>query len=153
MMNTCKILDGYALNNTDGYTVYSDWQDVHSSPFVSISAVFSVSAPNGTLSYQCSNDQSSDEVSRGTYGSSQFVPFTSAGYKNYPVSAGSPQGTPLDANTLSTFTVAVTTLSTNTMASSNVSYRWIRLVWTPIADTNTTIDAWMHRKAQIGRVN
>ena len=156
MMFTCKLLDGYALNTSDGYAVYSDWQDIHSSPFYSISTVFSGSAPNGVLSYQCSNGQSSDEVPRGTYGSSVFVPFTNGqggpAYKNYPVSAGSPQGTPLDANTITPFTTTVTTLGVNTVATADAAYRWVRVVWTPVSDTNTTIDVWFHRKSQIGKV-
>lgn len=154
-MLTCKLLDGYALNSGDGYTVYTDWQDVHSSPFFSISVVFSGSNPDGYVSLQCSNDQSSDEVPRGTLGSLAYAPVAQGvglGTKNYPVRAGSPQGTPPDANTVSGSNTLVTTTSVVTYNTQVCGYRWVRVVWSPVVDTNTTIDVWMHRKSQIARV-
>src|ERR1700722_5264843 len=151
-MFTCKLLDGYVLSNADGYSVNSNWIDIHSSPFYSISVAFSAGTALGTLSLQCSNDQSSDEVARGTIGSAAYVPpgVGQAGNGSYPVSAGSPQGTPLDATSIPTATASSPFTSPITFTTSEASYRWVRLVYTSSTNENVTIDAWMHRKAQIG---
>jgi len=163
-MFTCKILDGYVLNTADGYSCQSNWIDIHSSPFFSISVAI-VGTPTGGLTLQQSNDFNSAEVERGLVGSAAFVA-PAAGVANdpYPVTAGFPQGTPTDettvtlsgqvivggAGTVSGNSVTVSAAGVTSFTCANAGFRWVRLVYTETSNAVVTIDAWMHRKSQIG---
>ena len=163
-MFTCKILDGYVLNTADGYSANSPWIDLHSSPFFSISVAIT-GTPTGGLTLQQSNDQNSAEAPRGLVGSAAFVaPALGVANDPYPVTAGSPYGTPTDgttvvlsgqvivggAGTVSTNSVTVSAAGVTNFTCSTFAARWVRLVYTETSNAVITLDAWMHRKSQIG---
>lgn len=57
MYNSFKLVDGYALDGTDGYSYTTSWVDVRSYDAFSMSVVFTGGAPVGTLQLQQSNDR------------------------------------------------------------------------------------------------
>lgn len=149
-MFTCKLFDGYQLNNADGYSCTSDWQDIHSSPFYSISVVFSGGTPSGTLTLEMSNDENVREKSSQFSGmgtNPNGLSFLAPVLKDFPVTGGSPQGNPLDYATISGSSQTVSSATTFVYNTETAGYRWVRLKY--IATSGTCqIDAWMHRKAQ-----
>lgn len=54
--NAFKLVDGYQLNATDGYSYTSAFFDVSDKSLVSISVVFTGGSPAGTVKVQQSND-------------------------------------------------------------------------------------------------
>jgi len=133
---TFKLLDGYQLSTTDGTNFVTNWVDIHSTPYFSISLVITGGTVAGTATLQQSNDRET----------------TQAGV--FPTSANpaSPTGTPLDVAAVPAGTgqqtIVLTTSGVAVVANQfNAGYRWVRLKY--VATTpNTTgvVDCFMHCK-------
>ncbi len=113
--HTAKLLDGYSLATTDGYTFVTPWLDLHSAHFLSISAKITGGTVTGTLTLEQSNDRQS--------GNSNGV---------YPMSASGPTGTPADKIAVLSGTgqqtIALTTSGVTVGINQyNIGYRWVRL--------------------------
>lgn len=136
MYATFKLLDGYSMDDTDGYTFVTPWLDVHSAPFFSLIAKFSGDPiANGTLKLQMSNDRQT----------------TAAGV--FPVSAGSSTGDPddlADVPASLTGTVSQTISATGVYVFQQYLFpgRWVRLSFskTGSPNTSTVVDVFAHFK-------
>jgi hypothetical protein len=128
-----KLLDGYALSNSDGYTFVTPWLDLHGAERFSLTAVITGGTVNGDMTLQQSNAAESGN-SNG----------------NYPKTALSVTGTPTDAvNTpyeIDDGYVQMALTSSGEIGVINqrhVGYHWARLVWVgTVRNTTGTCDVW-----------
>jgi len=133
--HTGKLLDGYALSTTDGYTFVTPWLDLHSAHYFSMTAVITGGTVSGTFTLEQSNDRQS--------GNSNGI---------YPFTTTSATGTPSDKVAVPSGT------GQQTMAASasgvvgvinqfNIGYRWARLSYLTATKNQTgTVDVFYHWK-------
>lgn len=127
-----KLVDGYALNNADGYSYTTKWVDIHSAPYFDVTVVFTGGAPAGTVKLQKSND----------------LKFTGG---NWPQ--------PLQAANVGAVADAIDCPTGNGDVSQTVAgagvyqlnqhfagYRWTRVVFTASSNVNTQLDIYMSWK-------
>lgn len=123
-----KLVDGYAFAALDGYSLTSNWVDIHSVPNFNISAVFTGGSPTGTLKIQQSNSLQS-----------------TGGNRPQPAPLGSD---PIDTKDCPTgngaVSVSVSGAGVYLLDQHFAGYRWVRLVYTATgAAVNTTLDVFM----------
>lgn len=133
-----KILDGYAVNNPDGYSFVSSWIDVKQAFAYAISVTFTGTA-TGTLKLQSSNESD--------IGSPWGVV---TGNTTVPVWGPQPQSNGLDAKDIpststSITSAGVTEFDSGTLFNSSPGHRWVRVVYTGTAGTGTVV-AWVSVK-------
>ena len=128
-----KLLDGYALNTTDGYTYTTQWTDVKQAFAYSVSAVFT-GTPNGTLKLQASNESD--------IGSPWGVP---AGTTTVPVWGPQPQLNGSDATNIAGATSTISAAGTVMFDVSLPGHRCVRAVYTS-SSGNATVNMWINVK-------
>lgn len=139
-MHSFKLLDGYSMSTTDGYTFVTPWVDLHSAPFFSVTAVFSgASIANGTLKLQQSNDRQSQSVDTN----GKIFPYSAADSVSDPTDV-------VDVPASLTGTVTQTISSTGTYVFNQFLFgsRWVRLSFTKTGapNTSTVVDVFFHFK-------
>lgn len=133
---TFKLLDGYQLSTTDGTHLVTNWVDIHSTPYFSISLVITGGTVAGTATLQQSNDRETTQAA---------VFPTSANPSNAT-------GTPLDMAPVPAGTgqqtIVLTTSGVAGVANQfNAGYRWVRLSYTATSSNTTGVaDCFMHCK-------
>lgn len=134
--HTFKLLDGYALSGTDGTHFVTNWVDIHSTPYFSISLVITGGTVAGTATLQQSNDR---ETTQAAVFPASANPATSTGT---PLDvAAVPSGTGQQTIVLTTSGVAVPA------NQFNAGYRWVRLSYTASTPNTTGVaDCFMHLK-------
>jgi hypothetical protein len=139
MFHYGKLVDGYALNSTDGYGFTTKWVAVHSWESFSFDCVFTGGTPVGTLQLQQSND-------RPWQGINNFQPLTAAGQEN---SSGVTRIVPDVANVPGGWgaqTAAVNGAGTYVLDQRLCPFGWVRVVYTASSNSNTQLDIFMTLK-------
>lgn len=127
-----KLLDGYSLNITDGYSFTSNWVDIHSVPNFNVSCVFTGNSPAGTLKLQQSNSLQFQGGNRA-----QPQPSVTGGdpidVKDVPTGNG-------------TASVSVSGAGTYLLDQHFAGFRWFRVVYTHSSNVATTVDLFVNWK-------
>ena len=140
-----NILDGYIINNADGYSFQSAWFDVKNALGWSVTTTFSGTTA-GTLILQASNESDiaspmgfQQATSPGTGSTSLYVP------------ADQPKNNGLDAVAITGATATIsgagTTLFDSGLLFNSVpGMRWIRLQYTGTTGVNISVTAQINVK-------
>ncbi len=133
--HTGKLLDGYALSDTDGYTFVTPWLDLHSAHHYSMIAVITGGTVAGTLTLQQSNDRQSGKAT-GVFPNSASGP-TGSTTDQVAVPSGTGQQT----------IVLTTSAVPGVINQFNIGYRWARLSGVLTTQNLTgTVDVFYHWK-------
>jgi hypothetical protein len=133
-----RVLDGYQLNASSNSFV-TQWLDLHSSPFYSISVVFSSASVTGTLTLECSNDREGVFTDGTVYPKS--AQFTGA----YGVG---PLGDPIDLITVPSSSTAVAAAGPFLFNSATLAgYRWVRAKYVASGSVASTVTVTHSRKS------
>jgi hypothetical protein len=127
-----KLVDGYQLNSVDGYSLTTNWVDVHSATNFDVSVVFTGGSPTGTVKLQKSNDLQ-------WTGGNRPQPLSSANVSAVSDAVDAPTGS-------GTVSVSVSGAGVYTLNQSLVGYRWFRVVYTASGNANTQLDIFVNWK-------
>lgn len=134
-----KLVDGYALDATDGYSYTTNWVDVHDAPGFSVSTVFTGGSPSGTLTLQQSNDR--QWTGKGIVQPLLAVSAnnSSGAVKIVSDAVNVPSGT-------GQASAAVSGAGVYVLNQVLAPYHWVRLVYTASVGVATQLDVFMHLK-------
>lgn len=136
MYNSSKLVDGYALNNTDGYSYTTDWVDVRKYDAFSMTALFTGGSPVGTLQLQQSND-------RQFTGGNVVEPLVAVGAEN---SSGTTKILSDVASVPGGWGVATTAVNgagAYVLDQRLCPFGWVRAVYTASSNANTQLDIFL----------
>lgn len=137
--HTFKLVDGYALNATDGYSYTTNWVDVHDCNKFSVNVVFTGGTPVGTLALQQSNDRQTS-LPGSVIRMVDSVGDNSAGTtKRVDDAVSVPAGT-------GQTTASVTAAGVYVLNQYFAPFRWFRVVYTASSSINTQLDMFVHLK-------
>ncbi len=131
--HNCKLADGVTLD-VDGYSYTSSWVDVSSFPFFSVTVVLTGGAPTGLIKLQQSND----------------LQWTGTGSPIRPLHVGNPQfvSDAVDVPSgMGQNTASVSGAGSYALNQYRAPYRWVRVVYTPLINADTTLDIFFTAKA------
>ena len=140
MYNSSKLVDGVALS--DGYdnSYTTDWVDIRSYPYFSMSVTFTGGVPQGTAKLQSSND-------RLFAGGNYVRPLIAVPAEN---SAGAIKVVS-DVKDVATgngaVSVAVAGVGTYILDQRLAPFGWVRMVYTASANVNTQLDVFLTLKS------
>lgn len=132
-----KLVDGYQLNNADGYSFTTNWVDVHSFAAFDVSVVFTGGSPAGTVKLQKSNDLQWTGGNRPQPLSSANSQYVSDAADMLAFSSNGAPGT---------VSVAVSGAGVYTLSQSLAGCRWFRVVYTASGNANTQLDIFVNCK-------
>lgn len=130
-----KLVDGYQLNVTDGYSFTTNWVDIHSAPYFDVTTVFTGGSPAGTLKLQKSNNLQSTGGNRPQPQQAQ----TGANFVDDTIDM------PTDT-TAGTVSVSVSGAGVYELHQRFAGYRWFRVVYTASGNANTQLDIFVNWK-------
>jgi hypothetical protein len=141
MYNSFKLVDGYALNNPDGYSETTVWTDVRNYYAYSVSVVFTGGSPEGTLVLQQSND-------RQFTGGNRVEPLIA-------VPADNSSGTTRQVSDAvqvppgsGATSINVNGAGVYVFNQSDIAYGWFRVVFTSVVNINTQMDVFVTIKSR-----
>lgn len=124
--------DGYSMTTVSTVPVYSNWIDLHSSPYFDMTAVFTGGSPAGTLQLQKSNNLQ-------WTGGNRPQPLQQGGVGAVDDTINVPTG---NGNASATVTGA----GVYELDQHFAGYRWVRLVFTPSSAVTTQLDVFFSWK-------
>ena len=127
-----KLVDGYQLNVTDGYSFTTNWVDIHSAPFFDVTVVFTGGSPAGTLTLQKSNNLQ-------WTGGNRVQPLMTGNVGAVSDAVNAPTGS-------GTVSVSVSGAGIYSLNQYLVGYRWFRVVYTASGNANTQLDMFVNWK-------
>lgn len=137
MYNSSKLVDGYSLDATDGYSYTSDWVDVRKYDSFSMSVVFTGGTPVGTLQLQQSND-------RQFTGGNKIVPLIAASAENSSGTTKSVSDITNLPGGWGAVTAAVNGAATVYVLDQRFCpFGWARLVYTASSNVVTQLDVFL----------
>lgn len=133
MYNSSKLVDGAALNSTNGFSLTTGWVDVREIEAFSCSVVFTGGTPTGNLVMQQSND-------RQFTGGNQVKPLSAAGAEN---SVGAVKilsdAAPVPSGN-GAVSVSVAAAGTFLLDQRLCPFGWFRIVYTATSNVVTQLD-------------
>lgn len=143
MYNSSKLVDGYALNVTDGYSFTTSWVDIRSYDVFSMSIVFTGGSPAGTAKLQQSNDR------QFTGGLSVLpllqVPAENSSGASKLLSDAKDVGAGFGNNSITVSGPGVYVLD-----QRQVPFAWVRMVYTASGNADTQLDVFLTVKNHRG---
>lgn len=140
MYNSLKLVDGYAMTSAVDNSYTTDWVDIRSCPFFSMSVVFTGGSPTGTAKLQQSND-------RQFTGGLSVLPLVAAGAEN----SNGPTKITSDVKDVATgngaVSVSVSGAGVYLLDQRLAPFGWVRMVYTASSNVNTQLDVFMTIKS------
>jgi hypothetical protein len=140
MYNSSKLVDGLALTSGTSNSYTTDWVDVRSYPYFSMSVVFTGGSPQGTAKLQSSND-------RLFAGGNYVRPLASvpAENSNGVVKVVSDAADVASGNGANT--VSVTAAGVYLLDQRLAPFGWVRMVYTASSNVNSQLDVFLTLKS------
>lgn len=129
-----KLVDGYQLNSTDGYSFTSPWVDIHSAAYFDVTIVTTGGSPAGTFKLQKSNNLQ-------WTGGNRVQPLQTGGVGAVDDTIDVPSD-----STTGTVSVTIAAAGVCTLSQHLVGYRWFRVVYTATSNANTQLDIFVNWK-------
>jgi len=126
------LLDGYSLNNADGYSFVTPWFDVKNAFSCSFSVNFTAGSPSGTLTLEASN-----EPPYGVPGGLYNATVNGVSNVNTIKYGEQPHANGLDATTVSGTSTSISATGNTLFNVAYPGYRWIRAKYIATSGTST----------------